>query len=56
MITTRHPYMLKRFLDYKDYVAQVRQNPINLPPKLRSRMSIPMQQLFDIILRMIAKD
>lgn len=55
MLTGKHPYVLRKIIDYKDYVTQLRTNQINVPPYFRSKISIPMQQLFDLILRMVAK-
>jgi hypothetical protein len=56
MITGRHPFILKPFADHKEYIIQLKNNEMNIPPKIRSKLSIPMQQLFDLIIRMVAKE
>lgn len=56
MMTKRHPYLLRKILDYKDYITQVKMNQLNVPPYFRSKISIPMQQLFDLVLKMVAKE
>lgn len=56
MLTGKHPYLLKKIIDYKDYIDQMRVNQLNLPSYFKSKISIPMQQLFDIILKMVSKE
>ena len=56
MLTGKHPYLLKKIIDYKDYITQLRLNQLNLPPYFKSKISIPMQQLFDLILKMVSKE
>ena len=48
--------MLRRIIDYRDYITQVRLNQLNVPPYFRSKISIPMQQLFDLVVKMVAKE
>lgn len=34
----------------------MKKSELTIPPYIKSRLSIPMQELFDLILRMVAKD
>jgi serine/threonine protein kinase len=56
MIAGRHPYLLRKIIDYKEYINQLRLNQLNVPPYFRSKISIPMQQLFDLVVKMVAKE
>jgi hypothetical protein len=56
MLTGKHPYLLRKIIDYRDYINQLRLNQLNVPAYFRSKISIPMQQLFDLVLKMVAKD
>jgi len=37
-------------------VALLRKSKLSIPSYIKSRLSIPMQELFDLIIRMVAKD
>jgi hypothetical protein len=41
--------------DDKEFIDQLRIASLRPPGYLRARMSMPMQHLFDIVLRMVAK-
>ena len=56
IMTGRHPYLLRRIIDYRDYINQLRLNQLNVSPYFRSKISIPMQQLFDLVVKMVAKE
>ena len=55
MLTGKHPYLLRKILDHRDYTKQLIANQINVPSYFRAKLSIPMQQLFEVILKMVAK-
>ena len=55
MLTGKHPYLLRKILDHRDYTKQLMVNQLNVPAYFRAKLSIPMQQLFDVILKMVAK-
>lgn len=37
-------------------MALLRKSKLSIPSYIKSRLSIPMQELFDLIIRMVAKD
>lgn len=43
MIIGRHPYVTKKYHDYKEFTALLRKSELNIPTYIKSRLSIPMQ-------------
>ena len=56
MITGRHPYILQPYENDSDFIAQLKSAELRPPAYIRARMSLPMQHLFDLIIKMVAKD
>ena len=55
MITGRHPYILRPYEDDRDYIDQLKLTLLRPPTYIRARMSLAMQHLFEIVLKMLAK-
>lgn len=56
MVTGRHPYILRPYEDDWDFIDQFKLSVLRPPTYLRARMSLPMQHLFELIIKMVAKD
>jgi len=53
MITGRHPYILRPYEDDSDFIDQLKLAILRPPTYVRARMSLAMQHLFDLILKMV---
>jgi len=56
MLTGKHPYVPNGFIDWKDYVYQLRKNKLSVSSDFKLTLSMTMQQFYDLVLRMIAKN
>lgn len=55
MITGRHPYVFHQYENDQDFIDQLKLANLRPPISAKSRMSLAMLHLFDLIIRMVAK-
>jgi len=55
MITGRHPYVFQQYENDQDFIDQLKLANLRPPISVKSRMSLAMLHLFDLIIRMVTK-
>lgn len=55
MITGRHPYAFHQYENEQDFIDQLKLANLRPPISAKSRMSLAMLHLFDLIIRMVTK-
>lgn len=51
-----HPYVNSKGKEHRQYLRELKLNPLHLRPHFTSRFSLKFQRFFDLVLQMISKD